>query len=79
MSNVKAVTSVDLADGVLAVLAANDKGGRWEVYTVSEGLEMFSHYARGAEARQIAELAYGADLVAFAAERTADAVHFGLT
>jgi hypothetical protein len=74
----KAATTVDLADGIIAILAGSAKGARWEVYTVVDGLETFSHYATPGEARQIAELAYGASLVAFAAQRKSDAVHFGL-
>jgi hypothetical protein len=74
----KAVTTVDLADGTIAILAGNAQGSRWEIYTTADGLEMFSHYATPGEARQIAERAYGAELVAFAAQRTSDAVHFGV-
>lgn len=78
MTHTKAITMVNLADDAIAILAANDKGAKWEVYYVVDGLEMFSHVAKGREAHQIAALVYGADLVDFAAQRRTDAVHFGL-
>lgn len=78
MTNSKAITTVDLTDGTIAILAGNAHGARWEIYSVEGGLELFSHYATPGEARQIAERAYGASLVAFAAQRKSDAIHFGV-
>lgn len=78
MSHTKAITAVNLTDNTIAILAGNASGAKWEIYYVVDGLEMFSHVATGREAYQIASLAYGADLVDFAAQRKADAIHFGL-
>lgn len=78
MAHSKAITTVDIGENMIAILAGNDRGARWEIYTVEEGLELFSHYATPGEAFQIASRAYGAELVAFAAQRKSDAVHFGV-
>jgi hypothetical protein len=78
MTHTKAITTVDLADDIIAILAGDAQSARWEVYYVVDGLEMFSHYASGKEARQIASLAYGPELIAFAAKCKRDAVHFGV-
>lgn len=78
MAHTKAITTVDMADDTIAVLAGNADGARWEIYTVADGLESFSHYAMAGEARQLADRAYGADVVAFASNDPRDARHFGL-
>jgi hypothetical protein len=44
---------VDVADGMIAILATNGRGdfsARWEIYTVVDGLEVFSHFATRGEA-----------------------------
>ncbi len=79
MTHTKAIQTIDLADGIVAILAGNQERAQWEVYYVVDGLEMFSHVATGKEARQFATLAYGGELIAFAAQRMSDAKHFGLT